>query len=91
MSSPFSRTHLGYAQLTSLAASTALTVPAGAQGCFLQCESQNVRFRDDGTAPTASVGFLLKTTDIPFEYTGDPRKLRFIEVAASAKINVIFF
>ena len=91
MSGPFSRTHLGYQQLTSLAAATALTVPNGAQGCFLQCETQSVRWRDDGTNPTATVGFLMKATDLPFEYTGDPRKLKLIEAAASAKVNVIYF
>lgn len=90
MSGQISRTHIGFQQLTSIAASTALTVPKGAQGCYLQAEAQNVRLRDDGTAPTASVGMILVTNQI-FEYTGDPSKIRVIQVAASGILNVIYF
>ena len=54
---------LGYQQITSLAASTALTVPARARAALIKCTAQSVRFRDDGTAPTATVGFPLDTTD----------------------------
>ena len=50
---------LGYQQITSLTASTALTVPAGATLAVIVPESQSVRWRDDGVAPTASVGMPL--------------------------------
>ena len=53
---------LGFQQITSLSSSTALTMPAaGVIGqkpkiAVVHCEAQAVRWRDDGTAPTASVG-----------------------------------
>lgn len=81
---------LGYQQITSLSAATALTVPAGARLALIVAETQAVRFRDDGTNPTASVGIPL-SVDVPFPYNGDLRKLRFIEQTASAKLNITYY
>ena len=52
----------------------------------------NVVWRDDGTAPTASVGMLLTTTDSPpFEYYGDLAAIQFIQAASSAVLNVSYY
>lgn len=89
----------GYQQITSLAASVGLTIPTvDAQGnthkpnaVLLYPEAQNVRWRADGTAPTATVGMLLPSTATqPFYYDGDLNAIRFIESAASAKLNVVY-
>ncbi len=83
----------GYQQITSLSGSTGLTVPAYARFAIIEAETQSVRWRDDGVAPTASVGSLLPV-QIPFVYTGGPQgltALRFIETTASAKLNVSFY
>jgi hypothetical protein len=90
---------LGYQQITVLSASVGLTLPTVDRGgklvtakyALLRCETQNVRFRDDGTAPTAGVGMLLITTDAPFRYDGDLTAIRFIEATASAKLNVCYY
>ena len=52
---------LGYQQISAgtLAASTSLTVPAGATFAVVQVEASTVRWRDDGTAATATVGMIL--------------------------------
>lgn len=81
---------VGYQQITSLSASTALTVPANARYCVVIPETQAIRFRDDGTAPTATVGMPL-TVSQPFVYTGDLSAIRFIEQTASAKLNVSYY
>ena len=89
----------GYQQITSLAASVGLTIPTtDTQGntckpnaVLLLSETQNVRWRADGTAPTATVGMLIPTTATqPFYYDGDLNAIRFIEAAASAKLNVVY-
>jgi hypothetical protein len=83
---------LGYQQITSLAASTALTVPSGATCALIRCETQNVRWRDDGVAPTAAVGNLILTTDTqPFWYPGTLVNLLFIQVTASATLDVSYY
>jgi len=82
---------LGHVQLASLASATGLTVPSGATACYIRVEGQPVRFRDDGTDPTAAVGMLLLPADVPFFYDGTMTALKFIETAASAKVNVAFY
>ena len=48
---------VGYQQYTSLASATPLSsVPAGSTMALICAESAGVRWRDDGTDPTASVG-----------------------------------
>lgn len=89
---------LGYAQISSLNVKKALTdsglsppIPLGTMFVLLQAEGQNIRWRDDGPDPTASVGMTLIAGDAPFLYDGDPSTIEFIEVAASAKLNVAFY
>ena len=81
---------LGYQQITSLSSSTALTVPQDATRALIQAESQQVRWRDDGTAPTASVGMTLDAGST-LAYTGNLAAIRLIEVSASAKLNVSYY
>lgn len=81
---------LGYQQITSLSSATALTVPRGATVALIQPGVQAVRWRDDGTDPTASVGMPLAVGEtIP--YTGFLENLKFIEQTASAKLNVSYY
>lgn len=86
-------------QLTSLAASKTFAVSGGdvavpddAVAVLLQAETQNVRFRVDGTAPTTAVGLILIAGDAPIRLDGRDamRNLKVIEVAASAKLNYCF-
>lgn len=89
---------MGYQQITSVSASTALTVPSrDANGlnqdptiAVIIAHTQGVRWRDDGVAPTASVGMPLPV-DTAFVYDGDLNKIRFIEQAASAELNVSYY
>lgn len=82
---------VGYVQLTALTAAVGLgTIPPGATVALVQCETAAVRWRDDGTAPTATVGTLLQPGDL---MTFDQRldRLSFIQTAAGAKLNVSFY
>lgn len=81
---------LGYQQITSLSASTALTVPSGTTLALIVPETQNVRWRDDGVAPTTSVGMPI-FVGASLSYDGDLNKIRFIEETASAKLNVSYY
>jgi hypothetical protein len=81
----------GWQRITSLPSAATLTVPASAKIALIQCETQNVRFRDDGTDPEAGVGMLMVAGNPPFLYTGDLSALRFIETAASASLNVLYY
>jgi len=84
------REPLGYQQITSLGSSTALTVPAKSRRAIITAETQAVRWRDDGTAPTATVGMPVAVLT-PFEYLGDLAAIRFIEQVAGGKLNIAYY
>ena len=89
---------LGYQQITSLSSATGLTVPTVDKNgnkqqptfALIVCETQNVRWRDDGTAPTASVGMPL-TVGTALQYDGDLNKIQFIEQVSGAKLNISYY
>lgn len=81
---------LGYQQITSLSSAAGLTLPSGKPSvAVIQAETQAVRWRDDGTNPTSSVGMVLSAGDTLI-YDGDLNAIKFIETAASAKLNVTY-
>lgn len=81
---------LGYQQITDLSAATALTVPTGATTAVIVAEAQAVRYRDDGTSPTASVGQPV-AVGVSVTYTGPLSKVKFIEQTSGAKLNVLYY
>ena len=58
---------------------------------LLQAETQNIRFTDDGTVPTASKGLILIAGALPFLYDGNLPALQFIQAASGAVLNVSFY
>lgn len=87
------QTPLGYQQITSLSGATHLTVPTGATQAVIFVEAQAVRFRDDGTAPTATVGAPLGVTGagLPYVYNGTLSAIQFIEQTSSAKLDILYY
>lgn len=91
-------TRLGYQQISTLSSATGLTVPQtdlNGLACkptlaIITAETQAVRWRDDETAPTASVGMPL-AAGATLQYDGDLTKIRFIEQTASAKLNISYY
>jgi predicted hotdog family 3-hydroxylacyl-ACP dehydratase len=81
---------LGYQQITSLSSAQALTVPRNATRALIAPLTQTVRWRDDGVAPTASVG-MPAAAGTYLSYDGDLNRIRFIEVSASAELNITYY
>jgi hypothetical protein len=81
---------MGYQQITSLSAAVGLTVPKFARYARISCTAQAVRWRDDGTNPSATVGMLLPV-NTPFFYDGDLSAIKFFEAAASAVLDVSYY
>jgi hypothetical protein len=84
------RVAIGYAQFTVAAATALPSIPSGASEAFVVCEAQSVRWRDDGTNPTASVGVLLPV-NTAFPYIGSLARIKFIETTASATCSVSYY
>lgn len=85
-----SETDLGYQQLTC-AASTALTIPPGCALILVTPEGQAVRWRADGVAPTASVGYPLPAGVEVRITLAQLTQIRFIEQVPGALLNVYYF
>jgi len=91
-------TCLGYQQITTVSSAIGLTVPTLAPDgsnqkptfALIISETQAVRWRDDGTSPTASVGMPL-AAGVPLQYDGDLNKIKFIEQTAGAKLNISYY
>lgn len=81
---------VGYQQLSSLSTAVGLVVPTGANVAIFIAQDQDVRWRDDGTNPTTTVGMLMQK-GIPLEYAGPLTAFKMIEAAASAKVNVAYY
>lgn len=86
---------LGYCQLTSIDTAAALSacsggIPAGATMASLVAEAQAIRYRDDGTNPTTTVGFPLAVGASIF-YAGTLSNVRVISQTSGAKLNVLFY
>jgi len=75
-----------YVQLTDLGTATGIGA-GGGRVAMIQCLNQNVRWRDDGTDPTTTVGIRLHA-GATFFYTGNLRSIRFIEETAGAELNI---
>lgn len=91
---------LGYVQAAAGAVDTAVTlasllpggvVPPGTSMVLITPEAQAIRFRDDGTAPTATVGFPL-AVGTSLRYTsGNLPGLRLIAQTAGAIVNIALY
>ena len=59
---------------------------------IIQCEgsSAGVRWRDDGTAPTASVGMILSSGQ-ELDYSGDLTAIQFIVQTGSPALNISYY
>lgn len=90
---------LGYEQITDLSAPVNLTVPStdlttGLNQkptiAFIVVETADVRWRDDGVAPTADVGMVL-LVGVPFQYDGDLTRIQFTDKTAGAILNISYY
>lgn len=79
----------GYRQISSPAAATGVQTGEG-RVALIQVLNQNVRYRDDGIDPDASTGVRIHAGESIW-YTGDLRKIRFIEEASGAEINILVY
>lgn len=83
---PYRYVPLGYQQIVNPAAATNLTVPTAATMALISVSGSSVRWRDDGTAPTASIGMPM-TAGQEFQYSGNLTAIQFIGSGATLDIS----
>ena len=81
----------GYEKLT--VSSTALTfaaIPGNAVYALIRVETDSIRWRDDGTDPTAANGMLLSAGET-MTYDGPLSALKMIRVTTDATVHVSYY
>jgi len=81
---------LGVETITGLSSAKGLTVPTGAVYALIAVETKAIRWRDDGTNPTAATG-MPQAADTERLYTGDLSAIKLIEQSASAAVTVAYY
>jgi len=92
------RRPLGYSQIlnATLASATKIVpatyAPPATSGLLpgfviVQCQGGVVRWRDDGVAPTATIGMSIASGG-ELDYTGDPANLQFISSSGTPILDV---
>lgn len=79
------------ATTSSGASLTSGGIPLGARSAYLQAETNNVRYRDDGGAPTASIGILVVSGQPPVYYPGTLPALLLIAASGTPVLDVAFY
>jgi hypothetical protein len=83
--------NLSAANTASSASSTSGGIPPGATSAFLQAEVADIRYRDDGGAPTTAIGNLIVHGIPGILYTGTLSKMQFIGASGSPLLDVAFY
>ncbi len=88
-------TPLSYCQLTSISSATLIStcsggVPALSEWALICVESAAIRWRDDGTNPTTSVGMPV-ASGACFNYSGTFAKLALIAQTGSPIVDISFY
>ena len=83
-------TPLGFAGVLGVVGVVKLpSTPVSAAYAYIQADGGDLRWRDDGTDPTSSVGMLIMDGE-DLWYTGDLHTIRFIAVT-TANLHVSYY
>lgn len=89
--SPYALTSAGTAQFgLSVTTNTTLTVPGGTKIAQISVETASVRWTDDGTSASTTVGHLAPA-GTAFQYAGPLASMKFTAVSGSPTINVSYY
>ena|SRR6185436_4524498 len=72
-------------------AAAGITIPQGTALVYISCEAQAIRWRDDGSAPTAAIGMPL-AVGVERAYTArNIASMQIISAVAGAIVNFTFY
>jgi hypothetical protein len=76
-------------------ATPSITAGATVHRAIITCESQNTRWRPDGTDPTTTEGHLLETGDVlqwmNADYTSLLLSVKFIAAAGTSQLKISYY
>jgi hypothetical protein len=88
---PYQYTPQGYEQITNLTTAVGFSsIPGAAKYAFVTVSGANVRYRDDGTAPTSSLGMPVPVGS-QLQYSGTLSAIEFIQESTGAVLDIAFY
>lgn len=81
---------LGYVQQSLTVAANLSTIPAGATYVVIVPETNGLRYRDDGTDPTAAIGIPVSAGQT-LTYDGSLSKLRIVSQTGTSTVNIAYY
>lgn len=82
----------GYQQLTDLTTAKVITAPRSANWAMVRCSGGDVRWRDDGTSPTAATGYpLLEGEELEYDAVTGLDGLRFIAMNGNPEVSLTYY
>ena len=82
----------GYEQQAVSTAATVASIPPNANKALIQPDNGDVRWRDDGVAPTASVGnYLPQLSTLTIESLKSLNAIQLIAVTGTVNVNINFY
>lgn len=82
---------LGFQTITVAGTSIGFTLPAGTRMAVASVQVDNIRYRDDGTAPTATVGTLVTAGSSIVVCAPSTGPFRMIRQTNSATVSVSYY
>lgn len=79
-----------YEQISGLNTAKGLNAPVGTKLAVITPQDANVRWRADGTDPTASVGMPLYSTSY-LNWTSNFSAIKFIALSGTPILNVVYY
>lgn len=80
-----------HTQVADVSSATTIPVVAGGKHVLLQAKTQAITVTFDGTAPTASKGFLVPAGDALFIEANDGMTIKVIETAGTGSVEYQWF
>ena len=83
---------VGYVQQSVSAAAGLSSIPSDANKAIIQPETGDIRYRDDGTAPTSSVGmYLFADNTLTIESLAMLNAIQLIAVSGTVTVNISYY
>jgi hypothetical protein len=90
MTVPGSTRPCGYQRIAAFSTLQSLTIPPNGRWAIIIPSTNAVRYRDDGTNPTATVGMPIAVGQ-PLEYSGDLTTFKVIPQSGSATLDIVYY
>jgi len=82
----------GYQQLTNLTTAKLVTIPRGTNFAIIRCTGGDVRWRADGTPPTAGTGYpLYEGEELEYDSVQDLPGLTFIAMEGTPEVSLSYY